>query len=179
MMKKFPISNFQKGFSLVEILATISLMAVMGSIIVGLIVFTIGGSKKSDTIEIVRKNGDIALSQMVKTIRYANNLSLPAACTPPVSASSISVTSSLDYSQTTLSCPQAAVTTITSNSASLIDTNAIIVNSCSFTCTQTTPNTPPTINIQFTLSSKSSNSFIENNATIPFQSSVTMRNFSR
>ena len=113
---------------------------------------------------------------MVRTIRYAKSLDDPASCVPSTTQSSITI-SGFDENQTKLSCPAGASTAITSNSASLTDDTAISVSACSFTCTQPTTVDPPTITIQFTLTSKNQNNLVETTGTLPFQTSVTMRNF--
>ena len=163
-----------KGFTLIEILTTIGLLTIIGSIAVSVISLTLRGTKKSDLLQAARQNGDVALSQMVKNIRYASNLNSPASCVPSTTTSSITITSLLDNGQTTYSC---AGGTIASNSASLFDTTTLTVSACSFVCQQATVNDPPTITIQYIVSPKNPGNFVETHFTLPFQSSVTMRNF--
>ena len=171
----FPTSHFssQRGYTLIELLTVIGILSV---IVVSVVFISLRGSQKSDKLETVRQGGDTALSQMVRSIRYAKTLNTPASCVPAVNSSSITITSLQDNGQTTYSCN---ANTISSNSASLIDTNAVSVTACSFTCSQQRVSDPPTIQIQFSLSAKNSNSFTETQATIPFQTSVTLRNYIR
>lgn len=166
----------RKGFTLIELLTVIGILGVIGSIVVSIVVITLRGTTKTNTIENARQNGGLALTQMVKTIRYAQSLDSPVSCVPETTTQSITVTSLTDNAQTTLSCDN---NTLSSNSASLIDTNSISVASCSFICRQQTVNDPPSITIEFSLSPATASNFIENNFSIPFQSSVTMRNYSR
>ncbi|HWY79696.1 MAG TPA: type II secretion system protein [Candidatus Sulfotelmatobacter sp.] len=175
-MKKFSFFNYQftKGFTLLELLTVIGILSVIGTIAVSVISITLRGAKKTDLLESARQNGDAALSQMVKGIRYASSLNSPAVCIPTASVSAITITSLTDYAQTTFSCTGGS---IASNSAPLLDTTSITVSSCFFTCSQATNNDPPTILIQFTLSPKNSGSFTETKFQLPFQSSVTMRNY--
>ncbi len=177
-MKKYNVAKFkyQKGYTLFELLTVIGILSVIGVIVLSIVFISLRGSQKSEALEIVRQNGDAALSQMVKTVRYAKRLDAPLACTPSVSTSSITLTSLTDNGQTTLSC---ASSTLSSNSATLLNTNAVAATSCSFTCAQGRPTDPPTITIQFSLSAKTTGNFSETTATIPFQTSVTMRNFER
>lgn len=174
----FPTSHFssQRGYTLIELLTVIGILSVIGVIVVSVVFISLRGSQKSDKLETVRQGGDTALSQMVRSIRYAKTLNTPASCVPAVNSSSITITSLQDNGQTTYSCN---ANTISSNSASLIDTNAVSVTACSFTCSQQRVSDPPTIQIQFSLSAKNSNSFTETQATIPFQTSVTLRNYIR
>lgn len=174
--------NANQGFTLIEMLAAISLFVTVGAMVVAVAFISLRGSKKTDMQAILRENGDFALSQMVRNIRYAKSLSDPPSCVGGVTQSSISITSILDNGQTTYSCPNTppynSGTGITSNSASLVNTNAVNITACSFTCMQQSASEPPTITVQFTVQSVLPNNFIENNGSIHFQSSVSMRNFS-
>lgn len=165
-----------RGFTLVELLTVIGILSVIGSIVVSVVFISLSGAKKSDTVEILRQNGDNTLSQMVKSIRYAKSLDSPASCVVPTSTSSITVTSLESNAQTTYSC---SGTTIASNGASLLNTNVVTTQSCRFTCSQTSLQTPPTITIDFTLIPVGAGNLVETKATVPFQSSVTLRNYYR
>ncbi|MGH7204156.1 MAG: prepilin-type N-terminal cleavage/methylation domain-containing protein [Candidatus Levyibacteriota bacterium] len=163
-----------QGFTLIELLTVLTILGVIGIIVVAIVTMTLRGSKKSDMLENARQNGDNALSQVVKGIRYADSINDPTSCVSTTTVSSITVTSLSDNAQTTFAC---ANNTISSNSASLIDTSTLSVTNCSFVCSQSSSAVPPTITIQYTLSPKTTNNLVENNFSVPFQSSVTMRNF--
>ena len=169
----FPFSNKSRGFTLIELLTVVTILGVIGTIVIAVITLTLRGTKKTDLLELGRQNGDTALSQIVKNIRYAQSLNDPTTCVPTTTVSSITVTSLSDNAQTTFACRN---NTIASNSAALIDTNSLTVSSCSFVCSQANAATPPTITIHYTLAPKNANSFVETNFTLPFQTSVTMRN---
>ena len=177
MMKNSKLRTINdKGYTLIELLAAMGIFAVVGTLIVIILFTTLRGSKKSDLLVSLRNNGEFTLSQMTNTIRYAKSLDAPNTCTTPVTVDSITMTS-LDDEQTTYLCPADISEGISANGVSLFDTKAAKVDACSFTCSQESSFDPPTITIQFTLSQRESNSFIEGNASIPFQTSVTMRNF--
>jgi prepilin-type N-terminal cleavage/methylation domain-containing protein len=186
--QKLPIFNFsvrdevrlgrqlpaKSGFTLIELLTVIAILSVIGGIAVSVIMITLRTTKKTDLLETARENGGSALTQMVKSIRFAQSLDTPATCVPSQTVNAITITSLSDHAQTTYSC---AGGTIASNGASLIDTTSLQATACSFVCAQATTNDPPTITIQFTLSPQQSNGFEENNFTLPFQTSVTVRNY--
>jgi hypothetical protein len=134
------------------------------------------GSNKSESVSIVKQNGTFALSQMVKQIRYAKSLDNPASCVPSTNSPTLTITSLADNGQTTYSCPTNLSSPITSNSAALIDASAVSVTYCSFTCSQNSISEPPRVSIQFTLTSQNTNGLAETKSSIPFQSSVIMRN---
>ena len=169
-MKKFSI---QKGFTLIELLTVISILSVIGIISVSIITITLRTTKKTDLLNFARQNGDNALSQMVKSILFAASLNTPATCVPIATVSAITITSLADQQQTTYSCANG---TISSNSASLFNTSSLQVSSCSFVCSQPSTSVSPIITIQYVLSPKVAGSFAETNFTLPFQSSVTLRN---
>lgn len=166
----------QRGYTLLELLTVVGLLSVIGVIVLSVIFISIRGTQKSDTSEVVRQNGEVALSQIVKNIRYARSLDAPVSCIPATTVSSITVTSLQDGGRTTYACSN---NTISSNSASLLNTNAVVTTDCSFVCVQSSESNAPTITIQYTLSAKGANNFTETRATIPFQTSVIMRNFIR
>lgn len=168
----------QLGFTLLELLVATAIFTILATVIISVLFTSLRASKKSDVTILLNRAGNNALSQMVRTIRYAESLDDPTSCVPSVTQSSVTVTA-LDGGPTVLSCPAGASTGISSNSASLIDDTAISVSGCSFTCTQPTTSDPPTIMLQFTLSPKNQNALVETTGQLPFQTSVTMRNFNR
>jgi type II secretory pathway pseudopilin PulG len=170
-----------EGFTLIELLIVIGVFAATGTVIVSILLATLRASNKADKLMILKQVGNPALSQVVKQIRYAKSLDIPAACPPPpgVTLSSITISSVSDNGQTTLSCDTGATPTIASNGASLLDTNAVAVSACSFTCSQPSAYSPPTINFSFKLDSKNSNNLVETTGSIQFQTSVLMRNYNK
>src|SRR5882672_8881209 len=114
----------KNGFTLIELLTVVGILTAIGSIAVSVITVTLRGTRKTDLLESARQNGGAALSQIVKSIRYAQSLDAPAICVPTQTTNAITITSLSDHAQTTYSCNGVS---ISSNSASLIDTNAIKV----------------------------------------------------
>lgn len=171
------MNKLERGYTFIELLAVVSIFSVIGIAIMSILFTTLRGSKKSEVLVTLKQNGDFALSQMSNNIRYAESLDIPASCTTPVTTKTITISSATDNGQTTYACPAVATDGITSNSASLVDTNAVAVTACDFVCTQQSAYDPPTINITFTLTPKNANGLPENTGTLPFQTSVTMRNF--
>ncbi len=175
-----------EGFTLIEMLAVMVVFASIGTIIISTIFISLRGSKKSDSVTSVRQNGNFALSQMVKTIRYAKTLDNPYPCvlppppTPVPSYQSITVTG-YDNSQTTFTCTTGLAGTISQNNQSLLDTSSsgVSVSSCSITCSQNSESTPPTVSISFTLSPRTGAGSADASTAIPFETSVTLRNVSQ
>lgn len=180
-MRKLKIKNWKlripvpggRGYTLIELISVITVFAIVGIIVVSITAFTLRGSKKSDLVENVRLSGNAVLSQMVRFIRYAESIDYPS-CVPSATSSWIKF-SSLSSTQTTLSC-ETASNTIAYNGTPLIETNSLLVTDCQFVCRQPTTADAPTVTIQFTLKSNNTSSFLENNVSVPFQTTVSLRN---
>lgn len=59
----------KKGFTLVELLVVLAILVTIGSIISAILYSAFRGSGKATTTEIVRQNGDYAMTQMTKLIK--------------------------------------------------------------------------------------------------------------
>jgi type II secretory pathway pseudopilin PulG len=173
--------TLQKGFTLVELLAVMAVLITVGTVVFGILVASLRGSSKSEILTDVTQNGNYALTEMTKTIRFAQTVEDPSPCyqgTPPepVTASSITIRN-VDNSRITYACTSIdGNDTIASNGASLLDTNAVSVTSCSFSCSQDTVYKAPSIGISFTLNNKGSNDSADNQAPLTFQTTVVLRN---
>lgn len=170
-------SSLNEGFTLIEVLAAITVLVVIGTIVGSIFLSSVKGTTRATTLSVARQNGAYALSQIEKTIRNAQAItSSPNPCAPiPTPASSITILG-VDNTTTAFACTGS---TLTSNGGSLIDTSSLAVASCSFSCIQSSSADYPTITTQFTITQVRPNSFFEQKASIPFQTSVTLRNLSR
>lgn len=165
---------------MVEILVSSAIFIAVSTIIVTILFITFRMSQRTEITLLVKNNGNSALSQMANSIKYAKRLDDPSSCFPTaVTSQEITFTSSFDNGETTLSCGTGNDSHLASNGATLINTNTVTVQSCSFTCIQTGVYDPPTITIEFSLTSKDSGDTTESNTLLPFQTSVTMRNFTQ
>lgn len=178
-----------KGYTLIELLTVIIILTSVGAIIASIFVSALRGGNKSNTTNEIRENGNYLIVQMSKTIRYAKsfdgvsddgtnyvtNCVVPSTPTPTPEAVNYNYirVSSFDGGQTVFSCENSS---IASNGASLINTTNLNVTDCSFVCHQNSISESPTIDINFTLSKQNSGFFSENQTTIPFSTSVTVRN---
>jgi prepilin-type N-terminal cleavage/methylation domain-containing protein len=195
-MKKFSIFNsfvkfkrsfqfsFQRGFTLIELLVVLGIITILTTIIVSILVTVLRGTNKSDSIILVKQNGEHAISQIVRELRFAQSLQYPSpigGAAPVCSSSGISVSevriTSVSLASTTFLCPSSFnyPNFISINGVKLTNSNTVVVKSCNFVCTQSGGG-PPTIGISFSLSEANAGPLVENNTTIPFQSSVTFRN---
>ncbi|HSW96774.1 MAG TPA: type II secretion system protein [Candidatus Saccharimonadales bacterium] len=164
----------QKGFTLLELLVVISIISVVGIVVGGILTSTLRGSSKVNTVSNVKQNGDYALAQMSRVIRSASNLDLLPCGNPSTAVQTLTATQ-LDNTQTVFDC---SGTTITANGTSLLDTSVVqlVPSSCMLICTQQSSADIPVVQIKFSLMQKSSSTFSEQTANIPFQTSILLRN---
>lgn len=170
----------KNGFTLVELLISIFIIVSVGTIVLSIYTSLLRGTKKSNIINAVRENGNFAVAQMARNIQYSQIIST---CDSVTEMSQIDLIAlggeSLSY---VCDLPPG---NIASKSASttkyLIDTSIAIVStsSCSFTCTDSGVDVPRQVKIKFDLENVSSSQFAEDQARIPFSTSVTLRNFSQ
>lgn len=189
------------GFTLVELLTVVAVVAVIGALIGFILTFSLRGTNKTNSTNEVRQNGNYAILQMSKMIEYAKSFdgvstdgesythnctaAIPPSPTPtptPSQYNYIKITN-FDGAQTVFACLSSSPPTIASNTASLLDITSVSVDSgsCYFTCSQERITVSPIVGINFSLSKKTKTGgvFNENKASIPFQTSVTMRNLGK
>jgi prepilin-type N-terminal cleavage/methylation domain-containing protein len=204
MMKKIiNLKQDQKGFTLVEMLASIIVIAAISSVIAGIITSSLRGSNKTNAVETIRQNGNYALDQISKNIEYAqvfnglsqDEITYDISCpfsTPTPSVSPIAVKTFYNFIKVTpfnsdpieYECtdpPLPDTPTFTVNGNEIFDTNSVSLMYCAITCTQTNATDVPIIGISFKLGPKNPNGLAENNnnQAITFQTSVTIRNYTK
>lgn len=180
------IKKKELGYTLIELLAVMVVMITVGVIVASILVSSLRGTSKTNVIEEIRNNGNFTLLQMGRMISFAQNFSgvstdnvtYTTNCTvvPSPTYSYVKI-KSFDDKETVFSCNTLAdPPTIASNGASFLNTDKVTLDSCYFTCSQINLSESPVIGINFVLSQKSTSDFFEQKATIPFETSVTIRN---
>lgn len=173
-MKNYKLHVKQSGFTMLELLVVISVISVAGILISGVLVSTLRGSNKATTVDNLKQNGNYALLQMSRVIRSASNIDLLPCGNPSMAVQTMTVTQ-LDTTQTVFDCTG---TTITSNGSSLLDTSVVqlVPSSCQIICSQQTSADIPVVQIKFSLMQSGSGNFADQASTIPFQTSIVLRN---
>ena len=72
----------KKGFTLVEILVVMAIMAVVGTIMVAIFTNTLRGSNKSQILAVIKQNGQSVLADMNRVIRGADDIICPQSGSP-------------------------------------------------------------------------------------------------
>lgn len=194
------LNKKSRGFTLIELVVVVGILITVGAILLNTLVIVLRVAIKTNTLTEVRQNGGYALSQITKMLRDAKSfqgvstdgtsfstncvVSTPLAGTltpTPPAYKSIKITTYTD-NEVIFSCTP---TTIASNGASLLNTRAVAIATCSFSCLQNTILESPTIGIHFSLTQYTPTGTIllpERTASasaIPFETSVTLRNVSK
>lgn len=181
-MKK--IFNTTKGFTLLEILVSIGVLALMSTLLTQVFITSTRSNTKTEIAKDVKQNGDFATEVIARLIR--NSLAITTLCsTTGTTTSSIAITNP-DGGATTLGCAlDGTVTRIASTSAGatayLTASNLTLGGtSCSgatltFTCTAPVDQ-PTTVSIAFTLSQKGTPEDQSARASASFQTTVAIRN---
>lgn len=188
MKKVFKKNN---GFTLVELLAVLGVIVVVGAVASAIILSSLRAASKANQLNIVRQNGNFAILQMTRTIQYAksfvgvstDNVNYVNDCSSQNSSThyfSIKVVL-FDESSVAFSCspagnPNTISSTINGQVSDIIDLNSVAVSDCFFTCSQSFRTDSPAIGINLTLTQASNTSFVEKSATVPFSTTITMRN---
>ncbi len=194
LKKRIGLSNLSgAGFTIIEFLIVIVVIGSIGLVIVGILTSALRGTNKTNIVNTVRQNGNQALIQMTRMIEYSrrfDGVSVDGAIyalncmQAPVPAPTPTPTPTqykylkiiaFDGGQITYSCTSGS---IASNSASIIDKNSVklVTGKCWFTCIQERVTSNHIIGIKFQLIQKAENAYVENTASIPFETSVTFRN---
>lgn len=165
------------GFTLVELLVVSGIFIVVMTIILSILFIIFRGTKKSDSVITVRQNGEQAMAQMVRIMRFVKSLDYPVSCDGTTKDHVIVTAADATQTVYTFTCPAVFVAPnyIDMNGTKLTNDANVIVESCSFVCTQQSGGSP-TIGIVFRLSKRNLSSLPEGNTRIQFKNSVTLRN---
>jgi len=158
----------KQGFTLIEILVVVTIFGIIVVLGSGLFFFLLKGSTKSRVLEVVRQNGDYALSVMGIMVRNASSL-------VSYSGSEITIVNP-DRGTTIFSCSGGR---IASNGANLIGDEVKVDDCSSIFSLEVDPAgaTPAVMTIRFSLSQKAVTARPEEQALMNFQTTVSLRNY--
>lgn len=178
--------KYKLGYTIIELLAVVTILVTVTGIISALITQSLRGSSRVNITNQVSQSGNYVSSVITNTIASAEDIIAVDGesindCTENPSGRSIEVLISERRGTILYECSD---NTISSNSASLIDTNNLRVDTdnpsaCRFVCSQPEddPYSPPVVEFSFTLEQKSEAALFESRNSAPFSSSILMRNY--
>lgn len=164
---------------MIEAIIVMGLFLIISTISVSILVSSFRAINKARTINELREEGNFAMNQMKKEIRNAK--SFVGVSVDPFNYSCYKGGNRVQFTSpngaSTIFYCELVNDKISSNGTSyLINSSKINIESCSFDCTQSSVTGGYTIGIRFTLSAKTTSAFPEKNQSIPFRSSVLIRN---
>ncbi len=123
------------GISLIEILVVIMVFAILGILISRVILVTLQGSGKSDSLVKIRENLSYSLAVIEREIRNAETIVCP-------STTQVNYTNSRGIS-TYFSCSGARV----ASGSAWLTSDEVSITACSFTCTAASGHVLPSVTI--------------------------------
>ncbi len=175
-----------RGYTVVELLAVVTILVLITGVVAALITQTLRGTSRTKITNQVAQAGSYVTSVISASVISAENIvSINGQeivdCTGNPSGQSIEIFMSEERGVIEYACMD---DTIASGSVSLIDTNSLRIdttnqNACYFRCSQPPddPYSPPFIEFGFTITQKNENVLFENRESAPFQTSALMRNY--
>lgn len=168
------------GFTLLEIIVSVSIVALMSAVISQVLLTTVRTNTKGGIINTVKQNGDFSLETMTRMIQSAQSVTSPACTSGGTSGTSLVIQNS-DGGTTTLSCLlDSGVYRIASGSAFLTNSSITAADSGG-TCTlaficSSDAGIADTVQISFSLAQKGTTAAQYESASISFQTTVSLRN---
>ena len=167
----------QHGFTLVELLVSITLMAVIGVAINTIFITTLKSANKADIMKEIKQNGEYASTVMEQMIRNAQTIQdvggLGVCTSAGLSGSSIRILNSDDHTSTF----QLSAGQISSTGGMLTNNLKTSATNLIFTCSKI-GNAPPTVTFSFTISQLGTPAKAEEKATMNFRTTVSLRSYS-
>ena len=165
----------RSGFTLIEIIVVVGILGIVTVMGTNLFFSILRGSTKTKILQLVKQNGDYAISVMGRMIRNARSVN--------GGGSSITIVNP-DGMPTTFSCgdidiPLDGKSEIASNGARLIS-NEVKVENCSGIFSVTPGEvgvSPAAVTINFTLSQAGVTTRLEERASVSFQTTISLRNY--
>lgn len=159
--------NFKKGFSLIELLVGIAIIAIVMVITSNLFLSNLKNQNKMEAQIQVKQNGNQVLQTMSTFIRNAQSITC-------ISSSQVTIASP-DGGTTLFSCNTATCASRISSGSACLTPSTLTLSSCSFTCSSSSGK-PTTVTIQFTLT-KGSTTDIRNYSSQAFSTTISLRKY--
>jgi len=174
----------KNGFTLIEIMVVVGILGIIAAIGSGAFFSILRGSTKTKTLQMVKQNGDYAISVMGRMIRNARKIEFPTI----TGESSFITIKNPDGGTTTFKCCEVGFDAlIASESGSLVCQDARLTSSevkienCSgvFNLLDVgQPGVKPAVvKINFNLKQAGTASRPEEQAVVNFQTTITLRNY--
>ncbi len=168
------------GFSLIELLVVITIFTIVSIVTSQVIILTLSGTRKAETISKVRQNLDFAMATMDRQLHSAKSVN---PCPNPDNQQITFVDQ--EDNLATFSCVNTNDNNQPSHIASAsgsLTADYVMITACSFTCTPGLGSAPPYVTIsitakQLTGAGTSQTSGGQNNAVVTSTTQITLRSY--
>jgi len=172
------ITNGKKarlGFTLVELLVVMAIVGILSTVIISILFSVLRGTNKTNSVTLIRQNGNYALNQMTRIVRSGTSISTATPCNG-VPGQRLDI-NQLDGSTTQLFCsPSNGIYyTDASGKTTLIDKAVMTVSACTIVCEENATTSIPFVNILYTVTQYGT-ATSENAASVTFNGSAQLRN---
>ena len=169
--------NTQRGFTLLEMLVSVAIIAMVSVVLSQVFISTIRTNAKTEILKEVKQNGDLAIESISRMVQNAKSISCPTATSLLIvnpDGGSTTIGCALDATTTRLASTSATTVYLSSKSVTLGGTDCAS-STLQFTCTATT-GLPSHVAVSFRLAQIGTPVDQFERASESFQTSVTMRN---
>ncbi|OGG10244.1 hypothetical protein A2154_04975 [Candidatus Gottesmanbacteria bacterium RBG_16_43_7] len=175
-MKKFQISNFKfqiiPGFTLIEILVSVTILSIMAIFIVQSIISVIRANAKAELLREIKQNGDYAMDVLTRKIQNATGITCD-------SSSRLTVVTTDENGHTT----SAVYNTAGADNDCRLTENGTPITSANITLDRNCANPNPalfscsgaTVTVDFILKQTGASAAPADIASMPFKSTVNVR----
>lgn len=139
------VKGKRMGFSLVELLVVVAVFTIIAVISTQALILSLRGSKKSESLGLVRENLDYALAIVERNLHSAADIS---PC-PNTDTSIISYTDRTGV-VTTFSCQDVGGDGYIASGSGRLTSDEVNVTACTFTCSSGSVTVPPSVRIAVT-----------------------------
>lgn len=172
------IKKPQKGFTLIELMVVVVILAIVAILVVNLFFSTLKGATKTTVLNEVKQNGDYAISTMERLVRNAQTIT--SSCDGS-SSTAVKILSQ-DNQETTFDCSGGMQQIASTSSLGTVyltnDKVRLVSETCSFICQKPSLG-PQILKIGFSLSQAGQESGLrpEEKAQINFKTTVSLRTY--
>jgi prepilin-type N-terminal cleavage/methylation domain-containing protein len=166
-----------KGFTLIEILVSLTIIAIIGVVIVQTFLTTVRANTKAEVMREIKQNGDIAMSVITKRILAANTV-----ITPIGTSDSLTITDSEGVNEYTYQAEEidglCRISEITGVDHVAMISKSVTVHNCDmdFVVNDNGDGVANRITVSFRLLQANSSEDVIDKATMRFQTTTVMRN---
>lgn len=175
----------RKGFTLVEVLVVVGIVAIIIPTLFGLFFAHLRAQSKVLVLQEVKRNGDSALG-LIETLVKENAISIHSA-SPPTSGNEVCATDSSTYSSqmyfldrngdyfsfSVSSDKIASASSVTSTTN--LTSDKVVVSSFTMSCDRGSTYSEPLVSISFTVSQAGSSTRPDETATLNYQTKMKLR----